>query len=82
MSFQSDDTDPNPDNSPTNSPLYRFQVTWEDGEDDCTHCAVFESPDQDPDSAAYWYLVNLGINGWFEIVSVRSGISESIGHKY
>lgn len=40
--------------------MKKIKVIWDDHEDGCSHCVVFESTDHDPLSAARKFLNELG----------------------
>ena len=65
--------------------MKKYKVVWHDGQDDCSHCSVFESDHSDPRTAAGDYLRNLGElwkYGYLIESTEEAGDSEPIGHPF
>ncbi|MCP4545267.1 MAG: hypothetical protein GY835_02235 [bacterium] len=65
--------------------MTKYQVIWYDYEDDCSHCAVFESSEKDPLLAAQAFLAKLGNLAQFgyEIETAKTVDStEPVGHRF
>lgn len=63
----------------------RFRVTWHDYQDDCSHCAVFESSEGDPETAAIAYLNGLGdLSEYGYVIESAKEVPEEseLGHQF